>query len=422
MSAGHNATLHRFLALLASGEVARARQGATSSAEWAARLGMTDGAFRGVRRRAEQLGHAVPKWDSGDFEDEEPTVRVEPVEPAPFVQLPADSSNSEAPPLPAIGNGFHVRAKSTLVRPDGSIAGQWIKTAANSNAVDPVEVLRAAFADGVPKSAPVEQPEYCDSDLLACIAFGDPHFGQLSWHRDAGANFDLEIAERNMVTAVSHLVAIAPAAEQCLLIWIGDNVHADGQANTTTKGTRVDVDGRTIKMLSIAIRAFRKAIDLALAKFGKVHGIVERGNHDELLSAVIALALSQHYENDPRVTIDTSPEMFHWYRFGQNLIGTHHGDKARPIDLLGVMANDRAQDWGETKYRRFYCGHIHHEVVKEVPGLTVEYLRTLAPADAWHRGKGYRSGRDLRLDVFHREYGMINRHIIGIEQVIKHAG
>ena len=89
--------------------------------------------------------------------------------------------------------------------------------------------------------------------------------------------------------------------------------------------------------------------------------------------------------------------------------------------MLGVMANDRAKDWGETTHRRFYCGHIHHEVVKEVPGVTVEYLRTLAGSDAWHRGQGYRAGRDMKMDVFHREDGLINRHIVGIEAVRRRA-
>lgn len=323
-------------------------------------------------------------------------------------------------PLPVLAPGFHVKGVSSLVDVDGNVKAQWVKTGADASAVDPVEVLRLAFGEaGVLRVEPVEPPSISNDDLLATVVFGDPHFGQLSWHRDAGENFDLAIAERNMVAAVEHLVALAPGASQCLLVWIGDNTHSDGQSNTTTKGTRVDVDGRTTKMLAVTIRAFKSAINMALAKFGRVHCIVERGNHDELLSTVIALALEQAYENNDRVTIDNSPESYHFYRFGQNLIGTHHGDKAKPIDLLGVMANDRAKDWGETKHRRFYCGHIHHEVVKEVPGLTVEYMRTLAPADAWHRAQGYRAGRDLRLDVFHREYGMINRFIVGIQQLVE---
>lgn len=319
----------------------------------------------------------------------------------------------------AIPNGHRLSGISTLVDETGAVRAQWIKTSANQNKVDPIDVLRAAFGEtGVPRAERVPGPLSTDEDILAVIAHGDPHLGQLSWKEDAGVNHDLAIAERHLMSAARHLIDIAPKAARCLLIWIGDNTHSDGQNNTTTKGTRVDVDGRTTKMLGVAIRSFKAEVYMCLEKFGAVHGIIERGNHDELLSAVIAMAVAQHFEDDPRVTIDVSPEMFHYYRFGQNLIGTHHGDKAKPMDLLGVMACDRAKDWGETTHRRWYCGHIHHEVVKEVPGVTVEYLRTLAPSDAWHRGQGYRAGRDLRLDVFHREYGLINRSIVGIQQVI----
>lgn len=322
----------------------------------------------------------------------------------------------------AIPAGHRLKGVSTLVGGSGQVVAQWIKTVQEVSGVDPVAVLREAFAEGVPLSSIglVDSAEKLNNnkDLLVVIPYGDPHFGQLSWKEDAGENFDLEIAERNMLTATRHLISIAPNAAQALMIWIGDNVHSDGQSNTTTKGTRVDVDGRTAKMLAVTIRAFKKSIYMAKEKFGKVHVIVERGNHDELMAMVLALALNEHFESDPDIFIDTSPEMYHWYRFGLNMIGTHHGDKAKPMDLLGVMANDRARDWGETKHRRFYCGHIHHEVVKEVPGLTVEYLRTLAPNDAWHRGQGYRAGKDLRLDVIHKEYGMINRFIVGIQQVI----
>lgn len=319
----------------------------------------------------------------------------------------------------AIPAGHRLKGVSTLVGGSGQVVAQWIKTNVDKNEIDPVVVLREAFAEGVPLSTVGSYPnDYRDEDLLAIIPVGDPHFGMLACKAETGDTFNLEIAERNMLVAAAHLIDCAPNAAQALIIWIGDNVHSDGQANTTTKGTRVDVDSRTSKMLGVTIRAFKKTIYMAKEKFGKVHVIVERGNHDELLSMVIALALGEHFEGDQDVFIDMSPEFYHWFRFGQNLIGTHHGDRAKPMDLMAVMANDRAKDWGDTKHRRFYCGHIHHEVVKEVPGVVVEYLRTLAPSDAWHRAQGYRSGHDLRLDVIHREYGMINRFIVGIQQVI----
>lgn len=300
---------------------------------------------------------------------------------------------------------------------DGEVRGQWIKTTAQNDERAAWLTAIREMGEAMPRVEPTPAPEHATEDLLVVAPVGDPHVGLLSWHEDSGENFDLDIAERNLVGAFHHLFALAPPAKEALLIFIGDTAHADGQQNTTTKGTRVDVDGRIVKVARTIVRICRRAIDAALAKFGRVTVIMERGNHDELISAMLALSLGLLYEHEPRVTIDQSPEMFHWFRWGKNLIGTHHGDKAKPEQLMGVMAVDRAHEWGECPHRRFYAGHYHHQIVKEVSGLIVEYLPTLASSDAWHRGMGYRSSRAMYMDVLHREWGHINRHIVGIRQL-----
>lgn len=341
----------------------------------------------------------ITKGDNADFAEEEPT-------------------NPSAPPLAAIGKGFRVRHKSTLVDGEtGETKLQWIKTTAiDDGRQEWLEAIRS-IGEALPRIEPVEAPEYGDDDLLSVYPVGDPHVGLLAWHEDAGENFDLKIAERNLVGAFGHLIALSPPSRRALLIFIGDNTHSDGQANTTTKGTRVDVDGRTILMARVFVDICRRSIALALTKHEHATIIIERGNHDELLSAMLAFALSLLYESEPRVTVDVSPEMFHWYRFGEVLIGTHHGHNVKPMDLLGVMAVDRKEDWGQTTHRRIYTGHYHHTMTKEVPGIIIETLPTLAGADAWHRGMGYRSQRAMYMDVIHRKHGHINRHIVGIQQI-----
>jgi UDP-2,3-diacylglucosamine pyrophosphatase LpxH len=404
-------TSERLLALWQSGELTRAAEGLRTQHELAAKLGFTEASFRTAAKRLRIAGHAVPRFiwgkgletgaivEAGEFEDE-PT-------------------NPAAPPLPAIPSGHFVKGVSTLVGADGETKGQWIKTAKQDEDgfAALVEALGQLAEPWRGMAEPIDPPLHSDEDLLCVFPLGDPHFGLLSWDQDAGENFDLKIAERNLCAAVDHLVSLAPPAKHALIISVGDLFHSDGQHNTTTKGTRVDVDGRTPKMFWTVLRTFRRLIEKVLQKHAGADVMIVPGNHDALLSLLFAIALSQFYENEPRVRINTSPELFQWHRFGANLIGVTHGDKLKPIDMLGVMATDRAADWSDTKHRRFYCGHIHHEVVKEVPGVTVEYLRTLAGSDAWHRGQGYRSGRDMKMDVFHREHGLINRHIVGIEQL-----
>ena len=422
----------RLAAMHASGELAAlVRQHKTTRAV-AAALGMERSAFNSLMERMRHAGE-MPSWDalanvqsnadvqhggglprSGGLPNAGPGVPDSGIgKPDKWPSVAAFDAEVPAPVVPV---GHVLRGVSTLVDETGAIKQQWIKTRQEDDDRGLWLAELRAIGDEIERIPPTPAPEHSNDDLLVVLPAGDPHVGLLSWHEDAGENFDLEIAERNLVAAFDRLISLAPAAATALLIFIGDNTHSDGQANTTTRGTRVDVDGRTVKMMRTTIRACRRAIDLSLAKFGRSHVIIERGNHDELLSAMLALALSLAYENEPRVYIDVSPEVFHWFRFGSVLIGTHHGDRVKPADLLGVMAVDRQHDWAETKQRRFYCGHLHHLQTKEVPGLIVETLPTLAAADAWHRSMGYRSQRAMYMDVFHRDGRHINRHFVGIEQ------
>lgn len=314
--------------------------------------------------------------------------------------------------------GMVETSRSTLYK-DGEIVQEWVKVAKSK------EDGHAAFLEALAgldakwdKPPAIKKPRsLLSDDLLTVIPLGDPHIGLLSWGHETGQDFDLHIAETNLISAVDHLVSLAPRAKRALLINLGDFFHADNSSNQTTHGTRVDVDGRWSKVLRVGIRIMRRAIEKLLETHEEVTVICEIGNHDTHSAVMLALALEQFYEHEPRVTIDTSPAKFHWYRFGRNLLGVTHGDTAKMKDLPAIMACDRAEDWGQTTYRYFYTGHLHHDKTIEYPGVIVETFRTLAPADAWHKGQGYRSGQDLKLDVIHKEYGRINRHTVGIRQL-----
>lgn len=322
--------------------------------------------------------------------------------------------------IAAVPDGHFIKGVSSYVV-DGEVRGQWIKTSLNDNDLEAVTDAVRRLGDEWPEYEPVPVPEYGDDDLLCVYPMGDPHLGMLSWSPETGEDFDLAIAERYLFAAVDHLVDLAPPSKRALVCTVGDTLHSDGYGNATTKGTRVDVDSRTPKMVTTALRTFRRVIYRALQKHEEVEVKIVPGNHDALMTLVLSIGLQQFFEHEPRVHIDPSPQTYQWYRFGANLIGVTHGDKANATGMMGVMAVDRAKDWGETTHRRIYAGHIHHEVVKEVPGVIVEHLRTLASKDAWHAGMGYRSGRDMKLDVFHREDGHINRHIVGIQAVKRRA-
>lgn len=319
-----------------------------------------------------------------------------------------------------VPEGFSVKGVSSYYRtlPDGSqeLAGQWVKSKSDeSSKIAALLDAMSHIADSWQSVAdPVPAPLANNERLLACYPLGDPHVGLYSWKEETGTNFDLKIAERNLVAAVDALVVVAPAAKHALIVNVGDYYHADGKTNQTTAGTPVDVDGRWAKVLGIGVRIMRRCIDRALEKHALVTVINAKGNHDEHTSTMLSVCLAQYYEREPRVTIDTTPGKFQWMRFGKNLIGVTHGDTVKLTELGEVMACDRPLDWAETLHRYWITGHIHHDTVKELRGCIVESFRTLAPADAWHRAKGYRSGRDMKVLIFDQDRGQILRHTVGI--------
>jgi hypothetical protein len=82
----------------------------------------------------------------------------------------------------------------------------------------------------------------------------------------------------------------------------------------------------------------------------------------------------------------------------------------KPERLPGIMAADRPEQWGASRFRYWYTGHIHSRNVTEFPGVMWESFRTLAAQDAYAASHGYRSGRDMVLIVHHREHGEVERH------------
>jgi hypothetical protein len=325
-----------------------------------------------------------------------------------------------------VPDGFHVKGVSTYYRhkPDGTVEvrGQWVKSSKDQDSrlallLDAVQNLAEPFAK---KSPHAPAPRSTDSDLLCIYPMGDPHLGMFAWGAETGQDFDLKIAESNLVDAVDHLVALAPPSREALVVNLGDFFHADNNEKRTMRsGNILDVDTRWAKVLSVGIRTMRRIIDRAMEKHRIVHVVSEIGNHDDYSAITLALCLQQFYANNPRVKVDTSPATFHWHRFGSNLIGITHGHNTKPNDLPNIMACDRKQDWGETTHRYWLTGHIHHDTLKEYAGCRVESFRTLAPNDAWAQASGYRSGQDMKLLVLHREHGEIMRHTVGIQQIWK---
>lgn len=310
-----------------------------------------------------------------------------------------------------VPDGFNVKGVSTLYRDDGTIAAQWVKSTADAERREAMmrEAVVAMTAD-LPRLPPRKASGEWRSDLLTVYPIGDPHIGMYSWREETGDDWDLTIAERMHCGAMDELVQAAPATEQAIIWNLGDALHYDSLAAVTpASGHFLDADGRYAKMVSVAVKVIRQCIESALSKHKRVHVINLPGNHDPTGALWLSVALANVYEREPRVTVDTNPSLFSYYRWGKVLLGGHHGHSCKPAALAGVMAADRAKDWGETLHRYWLMGHIHHESKKEFPGVTVESFNTLAAKDAYATNGGWRSGRSMQAIIYHKEHGEVAR-------------
>lgn len=311
-----------------------------------------------------------------------------------------------------VPDGFKVSGVSTYFNAEGVPSGQWVKsTVDQERQLEMLKEFANGLAEGIKGLAPITpKPLHVHKDLMSVIPIGDPHFGLKVWAQEGGANFDLDIAERLTCGAIDRLIASAPPAHTAVLLNCGDHFHADSQSNTTTAGTAVDVDGRWAKIQQVGLRSMLYCINRLLERHERVVVRINRGNHDKHSAYALSLMISCYYHNEPRVEVDLSPAAVWYMQFGSVLLASTHGDTIKGNQLMGVMAADKPVEWGQTKHRYWLVGHVHHIDRKEYPGGIVEYVRTLAPGDAWHHGQGYRSGRDMGLIVMHKDHGEVERH------------
>lgn len=307
----------------------------------------------------------------------------------------------------------YLMGKVTVQRDaDGTVERTWERQSPEAGATE--EALRLfalELGETIKGLAPIgKAPKTAANDLLSVYPWGDPHFGMYAWWQDAGADFDLDIAEKYTTAAVDRLVATAPEGSTGMLLNLGDMFHADNQRNVTASGHQLDVDGRWAKVQQVGLRAMIHCIRRMLEKHAIVIVRINRGNHDGHSAYALSLMLSCFFHNEPRVQVNLSPASVFYYQFGQVLLGSTHGDTLKGKDMGAVMAADMPKLWGDTTHRHWWVGHVHHKDVKEYPGVTVEYCRTLAARDSWHQGQGYRAGRDMQLVVYHRTKGEIERH------------
>lgn len=240
----------------------------------------------------------------------------------------------------------------------------------------------------------------------------DLHLGMLSWAQETGADYDYKIARSLMTSAASKIFSSFGTVEEAVIVFLGDNQHADNRQNRTEKsGHILDVDSRYPKTATVIYEIGMTAVDMALQIAKTVRVVVVPGNHDPMSAIHFYMILAAHYRNEPRVIIDTTPRKHKFYRWGSNYFMASHNDTGSKR-LASYMMNHVIRN-NLTGIERMYvrAGHLHKRGRTVPPGLIeedgviVELYPTIAPSDAWSAEQAYSNIRATTANLWHKEYG-----------------
>jgi hypothetical protein len=280
----------------------------------------------------------------------------------------------------------------------------------------------AAFVEGLTeKIKPVEpKPQITakPSQIINQYTLTDYHLGMMAWGEEAGENWNLKKAEKTLIAWFQQAIELSPESDTAIFAQLGDFLHWDGlEAITPSHGHVLDADTRFQKLIRMAIKIVRQVISMLLDKHNHVHVIMATGNHDIASSAHMREWLHALYDDEPRVTIDRSPDVYYCYHFGKVSLFYHHGHKRNPSNISSVFAGKFRNVYGDTEYSYAHLGHKHSNQVAEDNLMIVEQHPTLAAADAYASHGGWLSKRNAKVITYHKDFGKVGELVLSPEML-----
>ena len=329
-------------------------------------------------------------------------------------QKPAHGEPFELP------DGQRVKGISALVNADGREIVKWIKTGVDAERHDVLmrEAIEA-LKESVPRAEIVPAPTRTLDDLLCQYTITDAHLGALAWNEETrGGDYDLSIGERLLVDWFAAAIAASPPAGRAVFAQMGDFLHYDSFKSITPEhGHLLDGDTRYPKMVRAAIRVTRRVIGMLLEKHSHVDVIMSDANHDPTSEVWLREMFSAFLEDEPRVTVDTTPGAYNVVEHGDVSLFYHHGHRRNPANVDSVFVGNFREVYGRTRFSYGHVGHKHADELKSTNLMKVEQHETLAAPDAYAANGGWLSGRSAKVITYHRHFGEVGRVTLTPEMV-----
>jgi hypothetical protein len=262
-----------------------------------------------------------------------------------------------------------------------------------------------------PSYQKIKRKKKNDPHLLV-IDPADIHIGKLASSFESGEDYNSQIAVKRVKEGVRGIIQKSNGfnIDQVLFVGGNDILHVDVPSRKTTSGTPQDTDGMWYENFLTAKKLYVDVIETLLG-IADVHFVYNPSNHDYVSGFMLSDSINSWFRKSKNITFDCSISHRKGYLYGNNLIGTTHGDGAKIADLPLIMANEFSDWWSKTKHRYVYTHHVHHKSSKDFHGITVESLRSPSGTDSWHHRNGYGVGGVKAAEGFihHKEHGQVAR-------------
>ena len=291
---------------------------------------------------------------------------------------------------------------------------QWIQYAPikKNTESDYLELRDLIIAEMDKHSPKYNKINYENKTDSCCLVFdpADIHIGKIASSFETGEDYNSQIAVKRVLDGLNGILCKSKGFNFDKIIFIAGNdiLHVDNAQNTTTSGTRQDVNGMWYDSFIMAKKLLVEIIE-TLMQIAPVEVVYNPSNHDYMSGFFLLDSINSWFRLSENVTFNCDMSHRKYTQYHDNLIATTHMDGAK-MDLLPSLAAQESKMWDKTTRRYIYGHHIHHKIAKDYVGITVETLRSPSGADSWHHRQGYQHA-PVAIEAFihHKTDGQIAR-------------
>ena len=304
------------------------------------------------------------------------------------------------------------------------LAGKWL--ALQAGTLDPLrEVVEAVVGHAPPEKD--EDPWNLDSptngeSYIALYQGSDLHYGlNVDSRFSQNEVYNRRIARARFLTGlhetIEHGCRAYGAPPEYVLLYVGGDIsHVDNiHSATSSMRHHQDMDGIPETLPQEITEMYIEAVDGLLQKGLKVYLTCVPGNHDEMMSRQMYVALWAAYRDHPDVRWGNASSSHAFVLYGDTAIVGHHGHgESKAVDLGATLESWLREKGHRARHRYAVTGNLHHLMTKEANGTILIQQPSPAASDRYHKLNGYDKSRAAVIGMyFGPEDGLLGIRYVG---------